>query len=335
VLASWKVRALFAVCITVARPALAQSSDVVAAEALFQEGRALLESGDAAAACPKLSESYRLDPGTGTLLALGSCYEKSERFASAWASYTEAHARARRDGQTQREAFARERAESLRPRLSTLLIEVSPELAATPGLEILRDGGALGRGAWNVGIPIDGGEHTIDVRAPGKLPWSSSVTLRNESDAQRVAVPALSDAPAASPAPGAELAADASTRPDTSKPFGTLEWAGIATGGAGVIALGVGGYFLADALGKKSDSEEDCSGDACGLRGLELRSTAVERGNLATAFGVAGAVLAGAGATLFIVGRTRSPSGGTESGLVLAPAFGFQRAGGVTLHGRF
>ena len=50
-------------------PSLALA-DVAAAEALYREGRALMEKGDLDAACPKLAESQRLDPSSGTALNL-------------------------------------------------------------------------------------------------------------------------------------------------------------------------------------------------------------------------------------------------------------------------
>ena len=56
---------------------------VTMAEALFQQGKQLLERGDAHAACPKLAESLRLDRATGTLLALAMCHEVEGRLASA------------------------------------------------------------------------------------------------------------------------------------------------------------------------------------------------------------------------------------------------------------
>jgi hypothetical protein len=43
------------------------------AEGLFTEGKALMQAGDYEAACPKLSESDRLEPALGTKLNLASC----------------------------------------------------------------------------------------------------------------------------------------------------------------------------------------------------------------------------------------------------------------------
>ena len=46
--------------------------------------------------------------------------------------------------------------------------------------------------------------------------------------------------------------------------------------------------------------------DGCDPTGLQSRSDAVSRGNLATILGVGGAVLVGAGATLYHFGRHRA-----------------------------
>lgn len=285
----------------------AQSTDTATAEELFEQGKQLLRAGNAAAACPKLAESLRIDPSTGTLLALAMCHEAEGKLASAWAGFVSVQARARNEGRSDREQAALARAQALRPRLSTLEVRVPQDMAAVEGLVIRRDGTVLGRGAWNVVVPIDGGEHTVEVSAPGKQPWQGRVQVKPEADAAVVTVPTLAAAPVGAPG-------RASTKP--AGQWGTLEWAGVGVAGAGVIGLGVGGYFLGSALGKKDDSTKDCEGNLCGPEGSSDRRSAVEKGNTATIFAIAGGALAAGGATLFVIGRVRArqaetpPAGG-------------------------
>lgn len=286
-------------------------SNAATAETLFQQGRDLLRAGQAAQACPKLAESQRLDPATGTLLALAMCHEADGKLASAWAEFVSVEARARKEGRSDREKVARTRAQALRSRLSTLEISVPAEVADLPGLEIRSDGVELGRGAWNVAVSIDGGEHVIEVRATGKSPWRGAVTVKIESDVVVLSVPMLNDAPKPAPSGAPHVLAKEAATADAGKArdWAALEWTGVATAGAGVIALGVGGYFLSNALGKKAESDEDCSGNVCGPRGYTRREEAVREGNAATILGIAGGALVTGGATLFVVGRVKARSG--------------------------
>ena len=107
-----------------------------AAQALFDEGRRLMEQGDYAAACPKLESSQKLDPGAGTLLNLATCYEKNGQTASAWVTYQDA-ATASADRHPDWAERARARTAALAPILSRLTISVP---AKVDGLEITRDG---------------------------------------------------------------------------------------------------------------------------------------------------------------------------------------------------
>ena len=78
-----------------------------AAQALFDEGKRLMDAGQFAQACPKFADSEKLDPGVGTLLNLGVCYEKNGQTASAWATYKEAASAAANAGEAAREKYAR------------------------------------------------------------------------------------------------------------------------------------------------------------------------------------------------------------------------------------
>jgi hypothetical protein len=307
------------------RGARAQNTDPVASEALFQEGSRLLDAADYARACPKLAESYRLDPGTGTLLKIALCHERDRKLASAWTELTEALGRAQREADSEREQYAREQLKRLEPRLSSLVIEVPPDAARIPGLEIRRDAVVLGNSTWNTRIPIDGGEHRIEVSAPGKEPFAQTLAIADEGQAAHVIVPALRDASlesarplAAEPMPVAPVlpSEPSQTAERGARPWGTLEWAGIASAGAGVVALGVGGYFLADAL-HKNGSEP----------GAEAQ------GNRATVCTVIGGLLLAGGATSFIVGRfaRKQASSVPVSVAIAAGPGGFDAA----LYGRF
>src|SRR5690606_23989327 len=134
------VRALrvFALLFTCAGWALAEPSaeDVARADALFAEGKRLLDAGRLDEACDQLAGSQRLDPGGGTLLALALCHEKQARLAIAWNEYDEALRLARESGNQNRERVAESRRQALEPRIARLTIVVANDVANLSGLEV-------------------------------------------------------------------------------------------------------------------------------------------------------------------------------------------------------
>src|SRR5262245_12467362 len=117
-----KHRAAAFVATLVALTANARAEDAALAEALFGEGKALMEAGKFEQACHKLAQSYAEQAATGTLLALAMCREAEGKLATAWATYSAVAARAKRDGDREREDYARERVKELEPRLSSITI---------------------------------------------------------------------------------------------------------------------------------------------------------------------------------------------------------------------
>ena len=217
---------------------------IAVAEALFQEGRRLLERGDAHAACPKLAESLRLDRATGTLLALAMCHEVDGHLASAWAEYLEVIARAKRDGRADREEAARQYAHALEARLSTLDIAVPAAVARIPGLVVQRDGVALESPAWSTAVPIDPGPHVVSAAAPGRQGFTATVVVGAVGDHQTVAVPLL--APDDSTQAGVALPPDA----DAAATGGDISRSANATGaGAGRFTAALVGALAADGTG--------------------------------------------------------------------------------------
>jgi len=293
--------------LSVARPSVAQESNVAAAEAFFQDGRALYDAGKFDEACPKLAESHRLDPATGTLLALALCHEGQGRLATAWAEFTECEGRARLEGRKDRLTVATERASLLKPRLSSLAIDVPPDVAATAGLEVKLDGVVVGAPSFGVPVPIDGGEHRVDATAPGKAPWQGTVAIKVEQDAVRIAVPAL---PPLNPTAPAEPVAPAEMPPDPPKSSGWMSIAGLATAGAGVVALGVGGYLALDAKGDYSDAMKACGGPDgldCPPGPYADAQDARKQGDTATiVMSIGAVVLAGGAALWFLAPKAKS-----------------------------
>lgn len=287
--------------------AAARDTDPVTAEVLFQEARQLLEQGRLDDACPKFIESERLDPATATLLAVATCHERQGHLATAWAEFMEAAGRAQREGRKDREKLARERVRALESRLSTLTVVVPPDLAAIEGLSIRRDGVEIGPTVHNRALPIDGGEHWIALGAPGYISKLVPVTVAAERDRQTLTLPMLERAPERAetePFAGAALPAPKPAEAVRPRPgLSGMQVLGVGLGTAGIAAASVGAGFLAAALVKKDQSDAHCDDrDVCNANGLTLREEAVHRGNVATALGIGGALVAATGLTLYWAG---------------------------------
>lgn len=267
------------------------------AQALFEQGRDLLKAGKVTEACPKLAESQRLDPATGTLLALATCHEAEGKLASAWAEFAGVVTRAAREGQVERERWARQRLDALKPRLSTLELRVPNELGELRGVEVRRDGVLLGKEAWNVAVPVDGGSYRISATATGKLAWEAAVQVKHESDAVTLRVPELTPAPPSADAshkPGLPL--DPVSRPMSAsvteagvsgkddRSWATLQRVGVVSLGVGIAAWGAAAALAYTAKTKSGDSPN-----------------AREYGNWATGLAIGGgvAVASGLGLLLF------------------------------------
>jgi hypothetical protein len=305
------------VSIALAGNAIAQSDQGAEAEALFREGKRLLELQDFTNACPKLAESYRLDPATGALLALAVCHEGQGKTATAWAEYGDIASRSKAEGRNDRERAARERISALGPKLSTLTISVGPEASASEGFQVKRDGAGVSPAVWGLAIPVDPGTHVIEATAFGKKAWRTTLVLGTQADKKSVEISKLEEliqddelgigVPIRRPSQRAPSAPEPQTAPASSgvtvgafsgSPAAShrvLPTVGIATIVAGGVALAIGGYYVSRALSKKSDYESDptCTYDCPAL------DAANSAGNIATGFIVAGTVLVGAGVVLY------------------------------------
>ncbi len=238
-----------------AMPAAAQDGNAAIAESLFRDGKRLSAEHKFAEACPKFAESYKLDPGLGTLLNLATCHEAEGKPASAWAEFSEASSRARRESDNERAQLAEEHVRTLEPKLAHLSIALAG--AAPQGLVIKFDGRELSSAALGVQFPIDPGPHQLEASAPGKQSYSLAITAPGPAGSATVTVPPLQDAPGVaasapvSPTPGAPTAAPAATvaaaAPSSSGPSHTAVIAsGVATGLFLVGAVTTGIIYSSD-----------------------------------------------------------------------------------------
>jgi hypothetical protein len=305
--------------------------DKALAEALFRDGKRLMEEGKhVREACAKLAESQRIDPKLGTLLNLAACHEKEGRTASAWAEFTEAASLAAKQDQEDRVEFAKGRALDLERRLSRLVIEVS---APQPDMLIALNNRTMSAAAVGSSIPVDPGELSIKVTAPGKEPWSEELVIQPGPSRKRVLVPALKDAAPAPEPPKKEAPKDPPPAKE-SRGLPPLFIGGMAAAGVGLVGIGVGAVFGVRTFSKASDVEANCDGSSCNAAGLQANDEAYTSATISTvAFG-AGLACAAAGAAMMIIA---GPSKGEKksAGRVWVAPSASGSGGQLTLGGRW
>jgi serine/threonine-protein kinase len=266
------------------------ASDAVTAQNLFYEARALMRENKFGLACPKLEESLRLDYGIGTEFNLADCNEKVGKLATAWSRFINVAVAARARHQEQREKVARERAKALEARLPKLTIEID---AATPNLEVKRNGVVVDPGSWGTAIPVDPGFHRITASAPGRRSWETTMTIA-EGKPARVVVPALPTVSVEAPSVprNSERAEPVALPAPFPEPIvervGTQRTIGWIVSGVGLAGLGVGAGFGLDSLQKRESAKDHCERDVCDGRGVSLRDQAIASGDIATVSTIAG-----------------------------------------------
>jgi hypothetical protein len=295
----WIVGACFVAAGVFARPGRADSSgkNPVAAQALYDEARKLVDAGNLEAACPKFKASYELDPGGGTLLNLADCYEKQGKVALAWTTFKEALVMAQRDGRNERIDFANQHIAKLEARLAHLNVSVASDVRVE-GMTIQVDGSPLAEAAWGVALPVDPGKHVVRVDAPGKRPFEATVDAAAGSAEAKLTVPALADASSQGAGAVESGGVMASATTPSSGSSRTLGWV---VGGVGVVGLGVGGFFGLRAVSRWNDRNDACK-PTCTQTAKDAGDEAGTAATISTiGFGV-GLVGVGVGAYLLLAG---------------------------------
>jgi hypothetical protein len=309
-------------CLLVGRPALADDKKVAAQE-LFDGATALTKQGDYPGACPKFAESERLDPQIGTLFWLADCQEHIHKLASAWANFIDAAERARSVQKMDHAKEAQGRADALKGRLNKLILVVSEETAAAPGLEIRRDDVVVGPAQFGVPVPVDTGKHVIKVSASSKRAWETTVESTGESNTFTVTIPMLKEEPEVRPVGTGAGSSGAVTGAPAAVPegWGGMKIGGVVAVGAGAAALVVGGVLGGLTIAKNNDAGKFCRPEdptRCSAEGVALGQDAKTFGTVSTAAFIAGGVLAAGGVVLFLTAPSGAgtPKAGTGPGPV-------------------
>jgi serine/threonine-protein kinase len=344
--------AALAALLLLAQPGFAQSTAAqkATAEAFFDDGLRAMKSGNFNEACTKLEASQRLEPAVGTLLYLGECYEKRGRTASAWVTFREAEALARANGQAPRAEMARAHADKLQAGLSRVTVDISSEARALPGLQVRCGSVPIDPALPGVAVPVDPGELVVEASAPGYATFSRSLTVP-AGGRLTVSVPPLvrqaaPDSPATSasapPAPSAPSAATphkgsagtptAGMSPDAEPGASharSLVWP-LTLGAVGVVGLGVGSLFGANAVSNASDANELCPDGRCseerGETLMDRARTQARISNVAFALGAAGVA---AGVIVYVLDTPKN----SQTKLGVSPWLGYGQAG-VAVRGR-
>jgi hypothetical protein len=283
--------------------ARADAGSSAAAEALFSEGKALVAAKNFAAACPKFEASQKLDPGAGTLLHLGSCYESLGKIASAWATYIEAGAAARARNRRDWADNAAQRALRLEPRLPRLTVLIKTQV---PGLEVVRDGVRVETGALGSALPVDPGSHKLEALAKGYKPWSKSFDA-TEKAALTIEIPALEAEPVvAVPTPAVAVQNPVPQAPiakQEKSAGGGLRTVGFVSLGLGAAGLAVGGVTGLMAMQANNKGKDLCPEIRCSNQeGVDAAARSRSFGTVSTIGFIAGGALAATGLVLVLAG---------------------------------
>ncbi len=297
--------ALFAALLTTV--ASLADDDVVRADKLFQEARQLIDRGDFASACPKLAESQRLDPGVGTALYLGGCYEHINKIGSAWTSFRDAMTRAKPGDK--RGEIAKAEVQRLDGEASHLVLR--PPHQVPDGLRVMLNREPMDASALGQSVAIDGGRYSIVVTARDYESWRTEVSVPE----RRGYIELQLDIGAPEVHPQQAQTVVAAPRPG----FGAPRAVALIAAGAGVSALVVGSVL---AISAKTifDASNDTGGcnatsNVCSDQaGVGMRSDALLQADIATVLFIAGGVLLTGGVTLFLLAPKKAAS--------LSPALG-------------
>jgi len=256
----------------------ARADDAAAADALFQQAKALTDKQQWAEACPKFEASYRLDKTLGTLLNLADCEEHVDRIAAAWAHWGEAVELAEKAGDKRAE-YAGKRRAAIKDRVPKIQLDVS---AGKSALAVLRDGVRIDPAAYGVPLPSDPGSHTITVRRGDETLVEKKIDARErETAALKLDLEAIERA---APPPASSVRRKAG-------------W-GVLGSGVGLVALAGGLEIGALVTKSRTGAAGACVQGLCTPTGFGTVNRARALANAGQWIGIGGILVTAVGITL-------------------------------------
>lgn len=179
---------LVAVILSIGPHARADESNPEA-DKLFQEAVALKEAGKPAEACAKFEQALQINRNAvGTLLNVAKCDEDAGRIGTAVKLYSQARDIAREHNMTEHRTAAESRLAAIGDRVPRLTVAFTERLE---GMKLVIDDEVVPGDAETTNeLRLDPGTRHIVVTAPGRLPYSVNVELK-ESKLAVIAIPAL------------------------------------------------------------------------------------------------------------------------------------------------
>lgn len=300
---AWVI-ALFA-WLTLAQEASAQSKDRAAeAKAQFEAGQAAVEKGDLKGARALFLASRDRLSTAGTLLNLADCEEQLGLVASAWQHFQEA-VPLLRVGDS-RVVFANERATAVEPRVPKLRIDLAA--GAPTGTRVLIDAREVPAASLLADVPLDPGDYTVTVAAPGRVDRNYPVKLaekqRQTLSVEPGALEAIATLAPTAPTASGSPVATVPVPPPVVESSNVLRNVGFTIGGIGIVGIGIGAVTGGIAVQKKGDLQRLCPIPAqCTMDGQRMAQEGKGLGIAATVGLTVGLPLLAVGVALVVVGR--------------------------------
>ena len=289
--------------------------ELAAARQLFNEGKELEKQKSYEGALEKFKKvaGVKMTPQVRFHIAL--CEENLGHLVEAINGFALAAEEAKRAGSTATEVAENgpRRAEALRGRVPTLLLDVTGKVLTS---KILLDGAPVAASLLGVAMPIDPGDHAVEVRdAAGKATFHKDLKLA-EKAAERLAI-AVNDVEV--------VAAPADAAPRPPPPAERSRAPVFLAGGVGVASLIASGVFFGLRAGTISTVAASCADPVnyTGCKNTTDTQAAMASGRTySTLTSVTlGVGLAGLGAAgiLWFVTSPKKAAEPTKAGVILVP----------------